>query len=311
MTELERQRRESHDLNLLTGLSSVALAGLLLAVNLGGVTKLLMLVADAATASLVSIALFAIFWLTWLVFALRFAVSGASTYHTKIPERNLLSPHKRQAARSSVRVIVVKSADEDVDDLMTYMLRRSELDVVGPVLPDQALAIARSYASAVVVADTDVPDVDAFAFTTQITSDLPRTAVVLIGSQTGASTRQRAARSGATALLSKPWSSLELVNAILDAGRSAAHGQHSSLSQGFASRNSIGLRLTEREREILTLIAEGITSREMAKALGVTTNTVSRHVATIMAKLGTNNRDAAIAAAVSAGLRAEPEQHPN
>ncbi len=64
--------------------------------------------------------------------------------------------------------------------------------------------------------------------------------------------------------------------------------------------------LTERERDVLTLLARGLTNKAMAEALSVSPNTVKRHLKAIFAKLGVHTRSAAAAKAISAGLAASP-----
>jgi DNA-binding CsgD family transcriptional regulator len=51
--------------------------------------------------------------------------------------------------------------------------------------------------------------------------------------------------------------------------------------------------LSERENEVLRLVADGLTDREIARALGISPRTVGRHVGSILAKLGVRNRSEA------------------
>lgn len=64
-------------------------------------------------------------------------------------------------------------------------------------------------------------------------------------------------------------------------------------------------RLTRREREVLELLAQGMTNKEIAEALVITTNTVKRHLKSIFGKLDVHTRSAAAAKAVSAGVSVE------
>jgi DNA-binding NarL/FixJ family response regulator len=63
--------------------------------------------------------------------------------------------------------------------------------------------------------------------------------------------------------------------------------------------------LTERERETLALLAQGLTNKEIAERLVITTNTVKRHLKAIFGKLDVHTRSAAAAKAISAGVPAE------
>jgi RNA polymerase sigma factor (sigma-70 family) len=60
--------------------------------------------------------------------------------------------------------------------------------------------------------------------------------------------------------------------------------------------------LTEREREVLALLAGGMTNKEIAERLVVTTNTVKRHLKAIFEKLDVHTRSAAAGKAISAGI---------
>jgi DNA-binding NarL/FixJ family response regulator len=66
--------------------------------------------------------------------------------------------------------------------------------------------------------------------------------------------------------------------------------------------------LTPRESEVLLLVADGATNREIATALDVTDNTVSFHVKNILAKLHLKNRAQAAAYAVGSGLAEPPDR---
>ena len=72
-----------------------------------------------------------------------------------------------------------------------------------------------------------------------------------------------------------------------------------------AAKDELNL-LTEREREVLELIAQGLTNKEIAKALVITANTVKRHVKAIFSKLQVHTRSAAAAKAINAGIPVEP-----
>lgn len=65
--------------------------------------------------------------------------------------------------------------------------------------------------------------------------------------------------------------------------------------------------LTAREREVLELLARGLTNKEIADALVVTTNTIKRHLKTVFEKLAVHTRSAAAAKAVNAGIAPERE----
>ena len=71
----------------------------------------------------------------------------------------------------------------------------------------------------------------------------------------------------------------------------------------IAAENPLLLSLTEREREVLMLLARGMTNKEIARDLTITPNTVKRHLKSLFAKLDVNTRSAASAMAISMGLK--------
>jgi two-component system, NarL family, response regulator DevR len=87
---------------------------------------------------------------------------------------------------------------------------------------------------------------------------------------------------------------------VVIAGPAAASvGQ---IAEGIERRRSAGFRLTDREREVLTVAAEGLTAREIADRLGVRERTVTTHLARIYGKLGVTSRLAALRVAARSGL---------
>jgi DNA-binding NarL/FixJ family response regulator len=79
-------------------------------------------------------------------------------------------------------------------------------------------------------------------------------------------------------------------------------GAVGQIADGLDRRRAEPLRLTDRERQVLTVAAEGLTAREIAVRLGVRERTVTTHLARIYGKLGVGNRLAAVRVATRAGL---------
>jgi DNA-binding NarL/FixJ family response regulator len=79
-------------------------------------------------------------------------------------------------------------------------------------------------------------------------------------------------------------------------------GSLPDIVDGIERRRQMDARLTEREREVLAVAAEGLTAREIADRLGVRERTVTTHLGRIYGKLGVGNRLSAIRAAARSGL---------
>jgi two-component system, NarL family, response regulator DevR len=81
-----------------------------------------------------------------------------------------------------------------------------------------------------------------------------------------------------------------------------ASGSVGLIAEGIGRRRDVEIKLTEREREVLVVAAEGLTAREIATRLGVRERTVTTHPARIYGKLGVGSRLAAIRLAAQSGL---------
>lgn len=127
--------------------------------------------------------------------------------------------------------------------------------------------------------------------------------VVVFSAYAGEERVQRALAAGAISYVRKGTPSDELVAIV----RAAAAGE-SRLPPEIAAivvnalRSPRGSQLTEREREILRLVASGHTNKAVASAIGITERTVKFHVGEILARLGASNRAQAVDLARERGL---------
>jgi DNA-binding NarL/FixJ family response regulator len=190
-----------------------------------------------------------------------------------------------------------------------------DLEVVGAAADGrQAVELAASLAPDVVVMDVRMPVMDGIEATRQITSDQgPSGARVLILTTFDLDEYVfEALRAGASgfALKSRPLD--ELLNAIriVAAGEALlAPSVTRRLIAHFAgqartpARTPPGLaELTEREREVLSLVAEGLSNAELAQTLHVSLPTAKTHVSRILTKLGARDRTQLVILAYQSGL---------
>lgn len=149
----------------------------------------------------------------------------------------------------------------------------------------------------VVLLDRFLPGLDALGYTRMLHALQPQTHVVLLTAyEHDALTIQAAAfLAGASGCLSKELDSPAYLSAI----RRLMDGQilflpevmrRAALPQASAGRVARLHALTEREREILRLVAEGMGNQEIAERAGITSNTVMKHVSNILSKLQVSNR---------------------
>jgi DNA-binding NarL/FixJ family response regulator len=212
-----------------------------------------------------------------------------------------------------VRVVIV-----DDDDLMRAGLRAvlssdESIDVVGEAADGrEATPVVRSTRPDVVLMDIRMPDVDGITATREVLSAAPEARVVILTTFEQDDYVFGALREGASGFLLKRTSPEDLVAAI----HTVAGGD--SLLSPSVTRTVIDRmarqpppdatahkrldQLTPREREVLGLIARGLSNSEIAAALVVEESTVKTHVKRILAKLRLRDRVQAVIFAYESGL---------
>jgi DNA-binding NarL/FixJ family response regulator len=149
---------------------------------------------------------------------------------------------------------------------------------------------------------------DAYWLIRTIRERYPSLAVLGCGARSDPMAISRALFMGADGFVDKNVEPLE----FLDALRRAADREMvlagppsewvGAIAHGIERRREVETRLTEREREVLRVAAEGLTAREIAERLGVRERTVTTHLGRIYGKLGVGTRVAAIRVASLSGL---------
>jgi DNA-binding NarL/FixJ family response regulator len=184
----------------------------------------------------------------------------------------------------------------------------SELQVVGEAENGaKALDQARQLHPDVVLMDMLMPHMDGVAATAAIRSEFPDTEVIALTSVLDDSSVVGAVKAGAIGYLLKDTQADELCRAI----KAAAAGQV-QLSPQAAARLVHEVRapdvppttLSERERDVLLLIATGKANKEIAAELMIGEKTVKTHVSSILSKLGVQSRTQAALYAAQNGLTA-------
>lgn len=190
-----------------------------------------------------------------------------------------------------------------------------DIDVVGEASDgEQAVALARREAPDVLLMDIRMPVLDGIEATRRIVADAATQRVrVLVLTTFDLDEHVYAALSaGASGFLLKDATPEEIVRAIrvVAAGESLlAPTVTSRLVREFASRPTAGrpraellTSLTEREVEVLLLVAQGLSNAELAERLVVSHATAKTHVSRILSKLGLRDRAQLVVAAYEAGL---------
>jgi DNA-binding NarL/FixJ family response regulator len=151
-------------------------------------------------------------------------------------------------------------------------------------------------------------DNDAYWLIRTLRQRYPTHAILGCGANADPSSISRALFVGADGFVDKNIDPVDFLQALRRAAEremvlatpaSAAVGQ---IVEGIDRRREVEVKLTEREREVLVVAAEGLTARQIATRLGVRERTVTTHLARIYGKLGVGNRLAAIRLAAQSGL---------
>jgi DNA-binding NarL/FixJ family response regulator len=191
---------------------------------------------------------------------------------------------------------------------------QDDIQVVGEADDgDQAVAVARRERPDVVLMDIRMPGTDGLAATRSIVGDdrLADVRVVMLTTFELDEYVFEAIRSGASGFLVKDTEPVELLRAVRAVARGDAllsPGVTRRLIGAFATQTREPVRtpaldsLTEREREVMGLVAEGLSNDEIAERLYVSPMTAKTHVSRAMTKLGARDRAQLVVFAYESGL---------
>jgi DNA-binding NarL/FixJ family response regulator len=203
-----------------------------------------------------------------------------------------------------IRLVIADDHPVVRDGLSSMFARDPEFEVLGEAADGaEAVRLARDLRPDVILMDLRMPGVDGLTAITELVRQGIPTRVLVLTTYDTDSHVLPAIEAGATGYLLKDAPRAELLRAV----RAAAQGE-AVLSPSVAARLMSRLRapgagpLSQRELEVLELVASGATNREAAARLFITEATVKTHLLNIYAKLGVGDRAAAVAEAFNRGL---------
>jgi len=183
-----------------------------------------------------------------------------------------------------------------------------DMDIVGEAATGrEAIQMAEELGPAVVLMDISLPDMDGFKATQEIKRRHPGVAVLALTMYDDEAHFLRMISKGASGYLPKRAAPDDLVFAIRAVHGGGAYLYPSvarTLVSEYLRRVQTGEEkdsydgLTEREREVLRLIAEGLRNKDIGEGLGISVSTVERHRANIMERLNLHTRTALIKYAI-------------
>lgn len=204
-----------------------------------------------------------------------------------------------------IRILIADDHEVVRQGLRTFLELDPELEVVGEAVDGrEAVGLSHRLRPDVVLMDLLMPDMDGITATAIIRRELPDTEVVALTSVLEDASVVGAVRAGAIGYLLKDTRAQELRQAI----KSAAAGQVQLSPQAAARlmREVVAPErpetLSERELDVLRLLARGLANKEIARDLSIAEKTVKTHVSSILGKLGVQSRTQAALYAGRIGL---------
>jgi len=203
-----------------------------------------------------------------------------------------------------IRVAIVDDHPIVTDGIVANLSASADIEIVATgVSAGDAVTIATVHSPDVLILDLELGGKSGLDAIAGVKAASPRTRIVIFSAYAGEERVATAFVRGADSYVLKGTSSDELVAVI----RAVAAGgtlipPEIAAQLARAVRQPRRDRLTERERETLALLAEGMANRAIAERLGITERTVKFHVAEILARLGASNRAQAVAIAKARGI---------
>ena len=207
-----------------------------------------------------------------------------------------------------LRVVIVDDHVMFAECVASSMGATGEIDVAAIVGSAEAgeMAVDR-HRPDVVVLDYGLPDEDGVSLARRLRRRFPDTNMVMITSQIDERLALKAIKAGCAGFVTKDRTIDELVAAVHAAADGGALVSPTMLNRVLRqirhrSERSIGGDLSEREREVLRYVCDGLTNPAIAERLGVSHNTVRSHVQSILSKLQVHSKLEAAAVAARSGL---------
>jgi two-component system, NarL family, nitrate/nitrite response regulator NarL len=196
--------------------------------------------------------------------------------------------------------------------LASLLEKEKGFEIMGEA-EDGAEAVSKAQAGKpdLVLMDIHMPGINGLEATRQITNSLPATRVVMLTISEEDKDVFEAIKCGAHGYLSKkvdPENLRELLQGVFRGEAPLSRSTAARILKEFAARASTNSattaidELTEREKEVLQLLAAGLTNKEIGTRLDIAENTVKNHLKNILAKLHLQNRVQAATLAIQQGL---------
>jgi len=208
--------------------------------------------------------------------------------------------------KDTIRVMLVDDHQMVRNGLATFLLVHDDLELVGEASDgEEALRVFEESRPDIVLMDLKMPRMDGVEATRRLLERVPEAHIIALTSFEDETLVQKALEAGASGYLLKDIGADDLADAIRKAhgGKPALAAEATEALFRVARRgHQPGDDLTDRERDVLALMVEGLSNAQIAGRLILSTSTVKYHIGNIFSKLGVNSRVEAVALAIQRKL---------
>ena len=186
-----------------------------------------------------------------------------------------------------IRVLVVDDHQIVRDGLRRILSAHAEFQVAGEAADgDAALALVRAHDYDVALLDMSMPGLSGIDLIRRIRLEKPQLKLLVLSMHAERQYAARALKAGASGYLNKDSAAEQLVGALRKIAAGGVHLTDAAAESLVAAGRGPGPRLTDRELEVLRLLAEGLGPTEIGARLRLSVKTVSTHKARVQDKLG-------------------------
>lgn len=217
--------------------------------------------------------------------------------------------------KAKVRLVMADDHEVTRAGFISLLAGHPEFDVVGQASNGkEALQLCEALRPDIVILDLRMPILNGLGAARLLQQRMPGLKVVIFTMDDSPDHLEAAIAAGAAGYLLKDASREEVIGALrqVAAGEDALDSAMSArLLRRIAARSGPGApvreNLTERERQVLGLVAGGFSNREIGEKLEIATGTVKAHVERVIGKLGASDRTQAAVRGIALGLVAQPD----
>jgi len=202
---------------------------------------------------------------------------------------------------SSIRILIADDHPIVRDGLNAVINDQPDMEVVAEAANGKdAVELAQQHRPDVMLIDLRMPQMNGVEAVNTIRAEWPQARIIILTTYDGDEDIYRALQAGAQAYLLKGMPRTELLDTIR-----AIHAGHKRIPPEVAAKLAdriLASELTERELDVLRLIVDGCSNREIGANLSITEGTVKAHINSILSKLGVSDRTQAVTEAMRRGI---------